>query len=204
MAYTSNLQQTNTAGEKQKYALEIANRIFLQRQFPVKRTFVRLIQSNHRGQLQGIDFRQKAAAIRTVNGWVSNQTHGKIKDLISASNINSNTVLMLLNAIYFKGTWKKQFNSSDTKEKPFYVTANQSIQVKMMSTKNSVLSYSDDKLRMVGLPYEGGNVHMFLVLPRKRFSLAAVEKSLTGKKLLENFAHSKELELRVFAKQSFS
>ncbi len=54
--------------------------------------------------METVDFSQSAAATKLINDWVEAQTNGKIKDLIPPGFINANTLLVLVNAIYFKGS----------------------------------------------------------------------------------------------------
>ena len=53
-----------------------------------------------------------------VNSWCSNKTHGKIKEIIE--NLSEDTIMIILNAVYFKGEWVLQFNEELTRKLPFY------------------------------------------------------------------------------------
>lgn len=64
-----------------------------------------------------------------MNEWVSKKTNNKINDLINKDGITDDTMMYLLNAIYFKGSWKISFNQNHTKKSPFYISKNQHIEV---------------------------------------------------------------------------
>ena len=72
-----------------------------------------------------------------INRWVSDYTKGRIKQVVSAENINEDTCLLLLSAIYFKGIWSEQFDKSLTKPAPFYLTAETCIDHPMMRLESS-------------------------------------------------------------------
>ena len=67
-----------------------------------------------------VDFGRNKQAARTINKWVENQTKEKIKDLIKPGKLNSDTKVVLVNAIYFKADWAKKFVKRSTKEKLFH------------------------------------------------------------------------------------
>ena len=66
-----------------------------------------------------MDFGQPQTASHEINAWVEKQTNGKIKNLISPQSLNSLTRLVLVNAIYFKGTWVRPFKNIVTQEQTF-------------------------------------------------------------------------------------
>lgn len=72
-----------------------------------------------------------------------------------------------------------------------------------MKLKDNLPYFEDSSVRMVGLPYDGENVHMFIVLPSKRFGLANVEKSLTGQKLLDSIGNRIVTKVQVNRKHCY-
>jgi serine protease inhibitor len=62
-------------------------------------------------EIEGLDF-TSPSALETINGWVNTKTHGKIPEILKE--ITPNRVMFLLNAIYFKGIWSKEFNKQST------------------------------------------------------------------------------------------
>ena len=57
----------------------------------------------YQASLERLDFADGEAARQTINTWVADQTNQKIKDLIPPGILNAATVMVLVNAIYFKG-----------------------------------------------------------------------------------------------------
>lgn len=70
--------------------------------------------------------------LQTINDYVTEKTHDKIKDLVKPSDLDSDTRLILINAVYFKGSWVSKFNANKTKKEPFHQAPGKEVQVDMM------------------------------------------------------------------------
>ena len=108
------------------------------------------------------------AAAATINAWVSDQTHGKIQNLISAAAITTYTRLILTNAIYFQGNWATAFKASLTQDASFETSPGESSSVQMMQQVNELGYYQQlgaDGFQAVDLPYSGNNLDMMVILP---------------------------------------
>ncbi|KPJ19237.1 Serine protease inhibitor 3/4 [Papilio machaon] len=86
-----------------------------------------------------VDFSNGAAAAELINKWVESKTNEKIKDLISSDSLNSDSRLVLVNALYFKGTWKKQFDPANTLDQPFNVDTEKTVMVPMMYLEDNFI-----------------------------------------------------------------
>uniref|UniRef100_A0A452QXK5 Serpin B6 n=1 Tax=Ursus americanus TaxID=9643 RepID=A0A452QXK5_URSAM len=88
--------------------------------------------------MEELDFKSAAEESRAhINTWVAEKTEGKIAELLSPGSVDPMTNLILVNAIYFKGNWDKQFNKSQTMERPFKVSKNEEKPVQMMFKKST-------------------------------------------------------------------
>lgn len=146
--------------------------------------FATLLDKHFGAKVEHLDFRRDAAKAREViNARVSEATNGKIKKIATSDNIGPDAGAALLTTTYFRGTWARPFSESKTKELPFSVTAEKSVQLPMMTTgKEERIPYCEtDTLQAVRLPYVKGEASMVFILPRKRNDLAAVERMLTAK-----------------------
>lgn len=72
-------------------------------------TYVEGIKKHYAGELESIDFSKSSDAAAKINEFVAKSTHDKIKNLVSSNSLDDMTRLVLINAIYFKGDWDKQF-----------------------------------------------------------------------------------------------
>ncbi|MGC8915352.1 MAG: serpin family protein, partial [Thermosulfidibacteraceae bacterium] len=137
-----------------------------------------------------IDPLERGQALLLINSWVTEHTNGKIKDILKPFNVSQDTRLILTNAIYFKGNWKLQFDKNLTKDEDFKVSAEKRVKVPMMRmgmkgfNEYPEFRYTEtDELQALELPYEGEELSMLILLPKK--DLKSVEKSLSLKKIEE-------------------
>lgn len=91
-----------------------------------------------------MNFGDPTVAASTINSWISSSTDNLINNLISADSINPETYMILVNAIYFKGTWETKFNAADTKQKQFQLGSSSFVLTNMMSVSNASYSYYSD------------------------------------------------------------
>jgi serpin B len=131
---------------------------------------------------------------KTINSWVEEKTREKIKDLIPQGGLSSETVLVITNAIYFKGVWETQFGKKDTKEANFTISKTEKVKVPMMYLKEAFRYYADENLQAVQLPYKGGESSMLVLLPKKNDGLKTVEDMLTHDNLGRWFS---KMEMRM-------
>ncbi|NXG56811.1 SPB10 protein, partial [Hemiprocne comata] len=102
------------------YLLKSANRLYEEKTFPLLPKYLQLITSYYKAKPQAVNFKRAAERARAlINSWVENETERKIQDLLPAGSLSSRTVLVLVNAIYFKGNWEKRFLEKNTSEMPF-------------------------------------------------------------------------------------
>jgi len=112
-----------------------------------------------------------------INGWVKQKTEGKIEKILEE--LDPNSVCVLLNAIYFKGTWASQFKKSSTHEAPFNQSPGKRVTVPMMYQKGDFKLLEEENFQAVSLPYRGKSLSMVVLLPRTVNGLTALEKQLT-------------------------
>ncbi|XP_048470319.1 leukocyte elastase inhibitor A [Rhincodon typus] len=102
------------------YLLKVANRLYGEKSYSFLEEFFTSSMKFYGEKMSAVDFRSAANEIRQeINKWVELQTADKIKDLLADGSVNSDTRLVLVNAIYFKGSWAETFDERDTMEMPF-------------------------------------------------------------------------------------
>ncbi|CAO2636465.1 Serpin B13 [Lemmus lemmus] len=108
---------------------------------------------------------------------------GKIKDLFPDGSLSSSTVLVLVNAVYFKGQWDHKFDEKHTTE----VLQNTSKSVQMMIQKNefNFNRLEDVQAKILEIPYKGKELSMFILLPNETEGLKKLEDNLTTDKIIE-------------------
>ena len=175
-------QQLNTGGKKGNYQLSVANALWGQKGEPLRKEFLELTNKYYGAGLRELDFTTPELAEKArqiINGWVEKKTNDKIKDLIAKGVLNRETVLILTNAIYFKGDWQIQFDKKNTKDRPFNISSEKKVQAAMMYLKDDFKYWGDENLQVIELPYKGEQLSMVVLLPRVVDGLAELEKKLT-------------------------
>ncbi len=116
-----------------------------------------------------------------INAWVADKTMGRIPSILQQ--LDSNSMFVLLNAIWFKSSWESAFRRESTSDMPFSVSPKKQVTVKMMYQKHDFSMVEEKELKAIGLPYRGGELSMVIFLPRAKDGLARFEKSLTPQRL---------------------
>uniref|UniRef100_A0A665U1N6 Serpin domain-containing protein n=1 Tax=Echeneis naucrates TaxID=173247 RepID=A0A665U1N6_ECHNA len=121
----------------------------------------------------------------TINDWISNKTENRIQDTLPPGSLDSTTVLVLVNTIYFKGQWKNKFDSHNVFASDFHITQSLSCSVDMMfqETQFRYQFYPQDKVQVLEMPYSGDDITMVLILPSRDATLTQVEENLDLTKL---------------------
>lgn len=140
----------------------IANSIWYERNFPFHASFLDESKQYFNARVEGLDFRSPAA-LTTINSWVSGETNNKIPTILEE--IEDNERMFLVNAIYFKGVWQKQFDKSKTVDAPFHAADGTTSTVRMMARDKGVKHAATSEYSAVDLPYGNSAFTMTVVLP---------------------------------------
>jgi len=121
--------------------------------------------------------------VEQVNNWCDLKTHGKIKKLLD--NLEKDAIMVLLNAIYFKGTWVKEFDKEKTAKKVFYNFNDEKkgVEVDTMSMKEKFNYYGDQDVQVIELPYKNDSMSAIIILPNKETDINKYIDELTDEKL---------------------
>lgn len=164
------------SGPEPAYNLGVANAVWGGRGEVIKPDYLALMASAYGGGFRELDFgRDPEGGRAVINGWVSDKTEKRIPELLIKGDIHPETVLVLTNAIYFKGEWQQRFDASKTREADFEVTPGKRVRVPLMHVSGEFRYAEHSGLRAVELPYRGDRLSMVLVLPAERHGLAKAE-----------------------------
>ena len=119
-------------------------------------------------EIASLDFASPQALSR-INGWVDTTTKGKIPRIIER--IDAQTVMFLINAVYFKGRWQTEFDPRLTANTAFHIAAARQKQVAMMARSGSFQYLRGERFQAIGLPYGNGNVSLYVFLPDAGLSI---------------------------------
>lgn len=122
------------------------------------------------------------ATVPAINDWVKTKTQGMIPTLLTKDDVDATTLLVLLNALYFKGQWTTPFDAKLTTDQPFTLTDGGKQSVKMMQRSGKFSYYEDASLQMVRLPYGAGRLSMVVILPANGQTLDATAQQVFSEK----------------------
>ena len=176
-----------TGGSSEPIALVIANRLFAQKGYEFRDSFLTLVKQNFGAAFEPLDFVADASgATQHINQWVAGQTRDRIRDLIPAGALDETTRLVLANAIYLKAPWADPFSEGGTKQEPFHIRGNTPVDVPMMRQENKHFGYAKrEGFTAVSLPYFGEELQFLVLVPDKVNGLSALEAKLTAEMLAQ-------------------
>ncbi|MBN1188259.1 MAG: serpin family protein [Dehalococcoidales bacterium] len=154
--------------DSEGFRLNVVNAIWGQKDYQFLSEYLDILAENYGAGLRVLDFAGAAEESRlTINDWVSDQTEGRIKDLIKEGIINSLTRLVLTNAIYFNAAWQHPFDADNTVEAMFNLLDGGNVSVQMMH-QTEMLGYTEGQgYQAVELKYDGGELSMVMLLPEE-------------------------------------
>ncbi len=143
--------------------------------------FVDVAKEYFEARVEEIDF-QAVWAADTINGWVKRATNDKINEMVTPP-IDASTAAILMNAIYFNGSWMFPFDTANTEEAKFTLADGTETECQMMrldeddhlmehpSIPDQVVSdtnathFGNMYLQAVSLPYGAGDFRMTIIVP---------------------------------------
>jgi serine protease inhibitor len=146
-----------------KVKFQIANSIWYRQSISAREEFINLCKKYFDALVTGLNFDDPAAA-DIINAWVKENTNGKITEIVD-SPIDLLTVMFLINAIYFKGTWTYQFDEDETKDDWFRLPDGTKKPCKMMEQRGFYKYFESEDFQAVDLPYGDGDFSMTIFLP---------------------------------------
>lgn len=164
------------SGEEIK--VSIANSLWAREGLSFHEDFLETTQTYYDAEITSLDFQSDEAADQ-INDWVNKQTRGKIPSIIEGP-IDGNTILFLLNAIYFEANWAKSFREGATEEKPFTLPDGTKKDVPMMVNSGEFQYFEEDGFEAIRLPYKGHRMSMLVFLPGKGSDLKEFTSKLTA------------------------
>lgn len=145
-----------------KVKLQIANSIWYHNSFSVLQPFILTNQNYFNAEVTSMDF-SKPTAADIINAWVNEKTNTLIPEIIDQ--IPGDAVMYLVNAVYFKGQWKYQFEKDKTEQKSFHLYNGTELQVASMIQHETHPFYQGEGFTAIELPYNQGNYVMSILLP---------------------------------------
>ncbi len=177
-------QSRDHGGPTEPLQWSVANRLYGQEDYAFRSDFLKQVKRDFGAPLETLDFiREAPQAVRRINAWVEQQTRERIRDLIPANGLTEDTRLVLVNALHFKAAWAEEFAESATADQPFHLPGGEKVAVPTMQRRDGMGHLSGQGFDAVSVPFVGGDMHLLLIVPKKRDGLAQVEAALTPETL---------------------
>lgn len=157
--------------------LAIANSLWARADIPFVPAFMATVRTAYRAELANVNFLAPGTCAR-INQWVESATRNRITNLVKQQDLTEDTLLIVINAIYFKGTWEKTFDRDATQQLPFTHADGTVRPHPLMAQSGTYRYYQDEHVQIVRLPYGTGRLSMRVILPARGSSVAAVLATL--------------------------
>lgn len=190
MASVLNIEQDNESfhnymqtlyeqlNKKTEYNISTANALWPGIGYQLLQDYINVIETYYGGEVSDVDYSNPIEAAEIINSWVENQTNNIIQNLVPPDAIDPVfTMLILTNAIYFKGTWEIQFDEDNTTDKEFTTSAGETINVSTMCLTNTedLFNYTEaEDMQVLELPYSGNEISMMIFLPKESSDLSDI------------------------------
>jgi serpin B len=174
--------------------MQIANAVFYRRDFAFNQSFMNDVAMNFDAQVSAENFADQAGTLSAVNGWVNTATHGRIPKVMDQ--YDPNMVMFLLDAIYFKSSWRARFDSTLTISAPFHGASGDQT-ARLMHRHASIPYAQTSTYQAVDLAYGDSAFTMTVILPNPGTSVDAVAASFTPdawQSLASSF-HARDVDL---------
>ncbi len=157
--------------------VDIANSIWMHQEFEFSETFLNTVIKDYQAEAQTLDF-SDPKSVDTINKWVKEKTQDAIEDIVVPP-IDPQTIMFLINAVYFKGPWTDPFEKEVTSDQPFIKGDDQTVTVPMMFKSDSFDYLERSNFQALKLPYgQAERISMILFLPNEDSDLAGFEQEL--------------------------
>lgn len=163
------MQSLHGAGDVE---VAVANSLWLLPGFPFRKDYIARVGASYDAEV----FNELDAG--KINSWVEEHTKGRIDRIVDE--IGPDDIAVLVNAIWFKGIWKEEFDPALTEELPFRSSACAAGVAPLMTAERSFPYLENNLFQAVHLPYGDGTTGMYVFLPREEIGLAAFHDSLSA------------------------
>ncbi|XP_076653195.1 antichymotrypsin-2-like [Halictus rubicundus] len=180
--------------------LLLANKAFVNIKFTLKPSYKALTENYFQSVTESVNFQQSEQAANTINIWVKEKTNNHIESIVTSAELNGGTALVLVNAVYFNGTWKLKFDPELTKKLPFHVNENVMKEVPTMF-KQADYNYGELpslNAKFIEIPYQGNSISMLIILPNEINGLAEVEKKIQSTNLADILSQGRKPKVKLF------
>ena len=173
-------QELQLKNLNQGSTIRIANTMYSAEGWDIKQNFTDALKNYFLSDMNIVNFADGESVAQKINRFVQNKTNNLIQKLFEPEDFDENTRLVLLNAIYFKGSWKYQFDKTETRQSVFHVdeTRQTNFSAMQISADVKTIHHFGLKAKVLELPYQNEKTSMVVILPDSDVSIQEVESRL--------------------------
>jgi serine protease inhibitor len=150
--------------------LEVANGLWPDADVSMHDDFTHTVTADYGAQAQSLDYSDPDEAAEVINSWVSEQTRGRVRNLVD--DLDPLTSVVLTNSVYFNAPWASPFDPQNTDNgwasRRFYRDDGETVEVSMMFSQDTFPYTKIDGFQILDMPFEGGGASMIVILPEQR------------------------------------
>ena len=162
--------------------VKLANGIWMVESYPFKPEFAEVCKQAFEAEVKNVPTFLDDNVLKDINRFAADNTENKIKEVVKRDMVNSETIMVLANALYFKGKWKDQFKKTATRNRTFTTLQGAEIQTPMMH-RTDMMSYAEgEDFQMAELPYKGNKYCADIILPAKGVDVRALADDLDAER----------------------
>ncbi len=163
--YYTYLQRLNSDTNMQ---MNIANKVYLEKTFQILPQYQENLTTHFKTNIENVDFKNQFLKVENqINKWVEKETKEKIKNLLPKNTLTKETLMVLVNAIYLKASWRFPFEESRTTEKEFFINEKETAKTKfMIQQKKGIKIMTNKRVSVLELPYKTNHLSLLIILPR--------------------------------------
>lgn len=174
---------------------DMANAIWVQQGLMIKSNYLNTIKTQYQGEILSADFQKKASeAVERVNQWANKNTHGMLKDILQPNDVDTNTRMILANAIYFQGFWPVEFDVKNTTDLDFTLLNNKKVKVPTMTKKDNYFKANQNGIQLIGLPFRDSQLEMLILMPEEEKKYPEFVRTLSSEKIQSLLAAQQKSE----------
>lgn len=182
------------------YTLNIGSRIYIDNNVLTRQRYAATMKSFYNTDVINVNMSEAHAIANGVNSWVSNVTDGHIKKMIDDEQDLKDSVMLIVNALFFKSAWRRRyFEPENTRVSKFYVNTNEIVNVPFMHTVGRFYYVESSKLdaKILRIPYDGSKFAMYIILPRTMYGVDHIVNEINAFTLATDMWAMQELPFDV-------
>ncbi|CRK86295.1 CLUMA_CG000040, isoform A [Clunio marinus] len=182
--------------KSEEYAVNFGTKIYVDKNVAVNQRFGSIANHNYLVDIENLNFDDSRGSAQKINSWISESTKGRLKSLVTEDSV-ANSVILLINALYFEGTWRYGFNNTFTGG--FYSQPGQRVDKSFVEVTRNFYYYYSKQLasHIIRLPYNGRRYSMFIILPKEPNGLEGVVNRVDSEILRNEVENVDETEVHV-------